>query len=224
MAGLIGAIGSLVGGLIGRNEQRRSQKQALKFEKHKLRYLARDARGAGIHPYAALGAASGYSNPFGGVSGMGDAVADAAASVDDYVASKAPPDALAKAQLDVLNSEALRNRAEAAAATAEATSRTRLAGMRAAGMGATTGVAPIDMYIKVRAPDGRIVNMPNPLLPDGDQIAAVPIFEGLEAMANWNPIAGVTGMAKDWWDELNGAPNRGNPKGRSGPPLRITVD
>lgn len=99
LLGGIGQIGGAIGGLFGGDD---AAEDAMKFQKRQLRYIkalnqnriswtVEDAKRAGIHPLAALGASSvgGFAQPsFGGASGgggssWGDAIADGFKGVAD---------------------------------------------------------------------------------------------------------------------------------------------
>jgi hypothetical protein len=58
--GIFGAIGNVLGGLIGANSQQEATSKNIKYQKqfatHGIRWKVEDARAAGIHPLAALGA------------------------------------------------------------------------------------------------------------------------------------------------------------------------
>jgi len=127
------------------------------FERQRIQMLAKDARLAGIHPLAAMGAASGYQNPFGGASPSGTAIGDGMAALGQLRQRK---DQTKNRSLEtkLLNSQ-----------IAETQSRTILNQANAKRSLVGPG-SPVDPYaprqenalVKVKLEDGTIVWMPNP--------------------------------------------------------------
>lgn len=65
-APLIGGIGNIIGGIFGRKSAKKERRRAEAFERQRIQMTAADAKAAGIHPLAALGAATTYQNPYMG--------------------------------------------------------------------------------------------------------------------------------------------------------------
>lgn len=106
---LIGAATSLVGGLFNRSEAAKERKARAT----RIQTTVKDAKAAGIHPLAALGAASNFSPV---VSGFGDTVSQAGAAV----ANAMPEGKSSKGgALDDLNKEQIRANIEATRAQTE---------------------------------------------------------------------------------------------------------
>lgn len=158
--GIFSAIGSVVGGLIGARSVSNQQKKAHQFEKRRIQTLAKDAKAAGIHPYAALGAGAGYSNPFTSSpagSFIGDGVAAAGQGIDEEF-GKSASKSLASKQGELLDAQ-----------IAEARSRTVLnsANAKRTLIGPSAPTDPFAMrkenaLIEVRLENGTIVKIPNP--------------------------------------------------------------
>lgn len=171
---MIGLLGPLIGGLVkgagiakailpfaGKAVlDKMSQDRAYRFEGQKIQMLARDARAAGIHPLAAMGAASGYQNPFGS-SPAGNALGDGinAFREDQAAARQERADApLRKKQSELLDAQ-----------IAEARSRTTLnqANAHRTLVGPAASLDPYaprkeNALISVRLENGETVLMPNP--------------------------------------------------------------
>lgn len=81
LGSIISAGSSLLGGLFGKSAQEKANKQALKFQKNFIQYRVEDAKKAGIHPLAALGASANYSPV--STAGFGDSIAQAGAAIGD---------------------------------------------------------------------------------------------------------------------------------------------
>lgn len=80
---IISAGSSLLGGLFGASEASKNRKLQKKFAKNSIQWRVEDAKKAGIHPLAALGAAGTSYTPVN--SGFGDAVAQAGANIGEEV-------------------------------------------------------------------------------------------------------------------------------------------
>ena len=63
---ILGAIGSVVGGIFGNKSQQAQIDWQNKYAKNRLQWLAKDAKAAGLHPLAALGAGAPTYTPVGG--------------------------------------------------------------------------------------------------------------------------------------------------------------
>ena len=127
---------SLIGGLFGQSAQNKSLDWQKKYARNRISYTVADAKKAGIHPLAALGssAAGTMGSPIPGGSPMGDAIGDAGAAIGAHLSKREARAAESEeraARLDVLRSEASRNRASAQAMLADATSRTAIMQARA---------------------------------------------------------------------------------------------
>lgn len=107
---LISAGANILGGIFGR----RSAKRADQFQRNFVQIRAEDARKAGIHPLAALGANGAYT-PVGNP--MGDALAQAGADIGAGVAAKQQ----AQMQNRIAESQIKVNEAQASALNAQAT-------------------------------------------------------------------------------------------------------
>lgn len=141
---IISAGGSLLGGLFDNSFDAKQAKIAREREDNFIQRRTADAKEAGIHPLAAIGAnhTGGYAAP---TSSVGDAVGDAANALGAGVDAAKNP--LADAQLSVLRSEADRNAAEAE--LARATSRTTIASMRRGGQTLSTDVVEAPRTLKL---------------------------------------------------------------------------
>lgn len=146
----IGGIGgALVGGLFGRSSQRRAERAAERQFATRIQTTVADAKAAGIHPLAALGASTGPMPAMvNSGSPMGDAIGSAVAGLGDaYGQYRARKDqekadagmaAESEARVGLLRAQTRQADAEAAATAAEAQSRTMVAAARAGSVGATT--------------------------------------------------------------------------------------
>jgi hypothetical protein len=76
---IIGAAGSLLGGLFGDDDAKKNRALQREFAQNQIRWKVADAKAAGLHPLAALGATSTPYNPVS--SPMGQAVSDAASQL-----------------------------------------------------------------------------------------------------------------------------------------------
>lgn len=161
---LIAAGASLLGGHLNRKAQEKRDRKAHEFERTRIRTVAADAKAAGIHPLAALGAASGYQNPYGGpVSGstMGDGFAAAGQYIGDAIdkrGQKKQAATLNEKQIDLVDAQIIESRSRTLLNQANA--KRALVGPQ----------APHDPYairkenalIKVKLENGTEVYMPNP--------------------------------------------------------------
>lgn len=137
LGGIISAIGGLAGSYLNNKSAEKRQNEAYAredfYNRNRIQLTVEDAKKAGIHPLAALGASSVGSigtavQPLGS-SGVGDAVADGAAAI-----AKALPKETAKLEVEnaQLRNEALRadirkSDAETTRLLSDATSRSAVA-------------------------------------------------------------------------------------------------
>lgn len=99
LGSLISAGTSLLGGLFSSNDAKKQIKYQKQFAKNGIQWRVEDAKKAGIHPLAALGASTSNYSPVG--NGFGDAITQAGAQIGDAVNKR---DAEKKnAPLDALN-------------------------------------------------------------------------------------------------------------------------
>lgn len=79
--GLVGALGSVAGGVIGSSSQKKLTRANLDFQRefaqHGIRWRVEDAKAAGLHPLAALGAFPASANPVVMEDPMGRSIAQA---------------------------------------------------------------------------------------------------------------------------------------------------
>lgn len=87
--GVLGALGSIAGGLFGSNSQKKLTKMNIdlqrEFAQHGIQWRVEDAKRAGIHPAAALGAFPVSANPIVMEDPMGRAIADAGQDISGAV-------------------------------------------------------------------------------------------------------------------------------------------
>lgn len=93
LGNIIGAIGSIAGGFLNNKAQKDINQQNLQFAKkqmqNKVQWTVEDAKKAGVHPLAALGANIGTVTPSAvASSGVGDGVAAGAAALGDAINAK----------------------------------------------------------------------------------------------------------------------------------------
>ena len=158
--GIFSAIGSVVSGILRNNSARDQQRRALNFERNRISYLADDAKRAGIHPYAALGAGAGYSNPYTS-SPVGSAIADGVGAVGDAIDGKigeAKGKNLRAKQGELLDAQIAETRSRTVLNSANA--KRALIGPRAATD--PFGMRKENALIEVKLEDGTIVKIPNP--------------------------------------------------------------
>lgn len=128
LSALIGAGSSLLGGLFGRSEAKAQAKQQKEFAQNSIQWRVADAKKAGIHPLAALGASSSAYTPVS--SGFGDSVSQAGNAIAqgverrDAAKKSAPIDALnaqlIKSNIDTNQAQADLYRAQALSTAAQA--------------------------------------------------------------------------------------------------------
>lgn len=163
---LISAGTSLLGGLFGRSEAQANRAAQEKYAKNSIQWRVEDAKKAGIHPLAALGAAGASYTPVS--SGFGDAVAQAGQSIGAGVAEQHR--AKRGNKLDTLNAQLIQssinnNQAQADLHKAQALNVTAQARNNALGAVGGLNKAPLPMYIRVidpRDPKKRVRWVLNP--------------------------------------------------------------
>lgn len=85
----IGAVGSLIGGNIASNNAKQQYEMQKEFAQNGIRWKVADAKAAGIHPLAALGAQTFSYNPVAvGDNGISDALSYMGQGIDRAVAAK----------------------------------------------------------------------------------------------------------------------------------------
>ena len=85
----IGAVGSLIGGGIASNNANKQYEMQKEFAQNGIRWKVADAKAAGIHPLAALGAQTFSYNPIAvGDNGIADALSQMGQGIDRAVAAK----------------------------------------------------------------------------------------------------------------------------------------
>lgn len=85
----IGAVGSLIGGGIASNNANKQYEMQKEFAQNGIRWKVADAKAAGIHPLAALGAQTFSYNPVAvGDNGISDALSQMGQGIDRAVAAK----------------------------------------------------------------------------------------------------------------------------------------
>lgn len=149
---------SILGGLFGKSEASKNRAMQRNF----IQMRVADAKKAGIHPLAALGASGGAQSVH---SGMGDAVASAGAAIGKSIANRE----LQQLNKEKIRSDINRNNAEAQGWLADAQRTTTNAALRA---GAIGGAVPTkndpykkrteNQYMSVKLADGSIIEVPNP--------------------------------------------------------------
>lgn len=126
----IGAIGSLLGGRSDKKAAAKAQKQQMAWDRHvlqnQIQWRVEDAKKAGIHPLAALGAQISPASPLPGVPGGGDAVADGMGAIGDAIAKALS----VERKLEQRRKEAEIRNIEANTMLATARSRTEIAAAR----------------------------------------------------------------------------------------------
>lgn len=147
---LIGAAGSLIGGLFGDKAAKKQNQQQIrairennaaiaKQNSTKIQTLVKDARAAGIHPLAALGSsvAGSFGTPqaaYGGAPITGSAVGDA---IKSFGASMPQPDSNAELQAQLLRAQIKNVDASTVQLLADAQSRTKAANAQQHGVTST---------------------------------------------------------------------------------------
>lgn len=85
----IGAVGSLIGGNIASNNANKQYEMQKEFAQNGIRWKVADAKAAGLHPLAALGAQTFSYNPIAvGDNGIADALSQMGQGIDRAVAAK----------------------------------------------------------------------------------------------------------------------------------------
>lgn len=167
---IIGGIGSVVGGLLGASEAKKNRKLQKKFAQNGIQWRATDARKAGIHPLAALGASGAQYQPVN--SGLGSAVADGMSRIG-AAANNASTAALDKAQV---NSAIKVNEAQAKLLEAQTVSTLHQMSQPLGAVGGKVPLAnpnkkvpdgwtkdnPIPSTVWVKTEDGQLIQMLNP--------------------------------------------------------------
>lgn len=105
---MFSAIGSIIGGIMGASSAAKDRKLQIKFAKNGIQWRAADARAAGIHPLAALGAQTPTYTPVGD-GGLGSAIAQGASAMGDTFANTQS----SKAQKPIIQSQLEVNKAQA---------------------------------------------------------------------------------------------------------------
>lgn len=87
LGSIISAGSSLLGGLLGKSSADKQMKMQTKFAKNGIQWRVEDAKKAGIHPLAALGASTSAYSPIN--NGFGDAVAQAGNALGQEASAQA---------------------------------------------------------------------------------------------------------------------------------------
>lgn len=124
-AGALGAVGSIIGGHINANSAAAQMAQQREFAQNGIRWKVVDAKAAGIHPLAALGAQTFSYNPvMTGDNGISEALGrmgqgiDRAAHAKALIEERALDAELKRAQISNVNAQTDAVRAQAAASKA----------------------------------------------------------------------------------------------------------
>lgn len=204
---IFGAIGSIVGGIFG-NKQAKAE---LAFQKDlarkRIRWTAYDARQAGIHPLAALGAGYPSYSPVGD-GGLGAAIANAGAHLGDAVQGAKGSSlqkrvveseiAVNEAQVDALRAQAVSGIAEAQAVVKGGAARMSTApGPQTTGINEGNPVAAADGIRQlsagehyVRTPEGNLVpSMDSPAAVDFDTLMTTEAVKST-AITRFNDLVG----------------------------------
>lgn len=176
---LIGAAGSLIGGLMNRSATDKHNARAEVRDDNKVQRLVADSRAAGIHPLAALGSSiAGTSAMTVPNTAAGDAVAAGASqfAANMPTSRSALEDDLLRANIRVAN-------AQEKQLLADATSRTLVAASRA---GAVGGAMPTSTDVILPTPFG-VPGLPvaNPGLAQDSQDHFGDIVENIYGIGNW---------------------------------------
>lgn len=161
---IISGIGSLAGGLIGRSGAQDAAEAQDKFQRNFVQIRAKDARKAGIHPLAALGASAPAYTPVNTASALADGVAAAAGDIGRAVGKSGKE----RLQFRAVESEIKVNEQQAALLAAQRLSVEQ--GIRNQAQGAVPAKNPLPspsnkeapLHINVRGADGRTTKMLNP--------------------------------------------------------------
>ena len=87
LSGLIGGLGSIVGGLFNKDEADKNRAFQLAAAKNSIQWRVQDAQKAGVHPLYALGAPTFSPSPV--MSGLGDSIANAGQDISRAVEATA---------------------------------------------------------------------------------------------------------------------------------------
>ena len=87
LSGIIGGLGSVVGGLFNKSEADKNRAFQLAAAKNSIQWRVQDAQKAGIHPLYALGAPTFSPSPV--MSGLGDSIANAGQDISRAVEATA---------------------------------------------------------------------------------------------------------------------------------------
>lgn len=137
LGSIISGVGSVLGGLFGSSAAKKDREMQLYLATHGVRLRAEDARAAGIHPLAALGASMPSYTPVGD-GGLGAGLADAAAAFGS-AADNAGGDAKLDKDLQARAVEADIDLKSAQATALRAQAVTGIQATKAITMGAETG-------------------------------------------------------------------------------------
>lgn len=218
---IISAGASLLGGVMGSNEAAKNRKMQKEFAQNSVQWRVEDAKAAGIHPLAALGATGASYTPVS--SGFGDSVAQAGAAIGQGVKSSHQAKGNAKkdsAQAALIQSTINTNQAQADLHRAQALNQTAQARNTAIGAkGGLNSTEPKPMYIRVvdpRDPKKEVKWVLNPEIASdfGENFAPSILAEpgskpGLIARTPGNIRKGArvkvkksTKQPETWWDYL----------------------
>lgn len=166
------AIGSVVGGLLGKKSNDDTNKLSKEIAKNGITWRAADAKRAGIHPLAAIaGAGAASYQPIGG-NPLGAGIAEGAAALENNRSNKGQS-AIVQSTIEV-------NRAQADLLRAQTTE--VLAGVRAAAQGHTTGMRnvsnPAASPMETGAGALPVVNLGDPAAPSVLNESPVAHFAG----------------------------------------------
>lgn len=180
-------LGNLAGGIFGMINANKQMDMQKKFAKKQIQWRAADARAAGIHPLAALGASGAQYQPVHNP--MGDAIAAGMSSLSQMGQKQLEAEG-AKAQIDATRAQAELFRAQ---------SRTEIANARNAAIGGAavrtklthpegSPENPIPSTISVLTEDGKKIAFPNPkLFGDFSEMG------GYSAALGWGRARGAVG-------------------------------
>lgn len=154
LGSIIGGIGSVIGSIFGGSSASKDRKLQLRLAREGIQMRAADARAAGIHPLAALGANMPMYTPVGD-GGVGAGIADAAAQFGSAIDSA--PDDLQK---DAMRADTDLKRAQAEALRFQITQGIQEA--KAATLGVYAGGASMASSGNNPMPGRSAVNVGNP--------------------------------------------------------------
>lgn len=145
---ILGAIGSVVGGLFGKSAQDKQMEMQKQYAQNRVQWTAADARKAGIHPLAALGGAGAPSyTPIGG-NPIGQGIAAGAAQLGKGT------DPVSKSVISVNEAQADLLRAQALSVTGEMAANVRAGTTGARNVSDPT--KPTGLAVHLNAADDRI--------------------------------------------------------------------